>query len=364
MDTPDPDLWLGNLLLVLVLSEAVVNICARYSTSPLFLNMASVEANLARARETGTKHYFNFPLNRGGYHDQEFFSAEAGELVAAVLGDSFGFGIVPYAYNFVTVAEREVQTVLSNRYQRVALHNFGLPSIGMDEYAHLLETEALATNPLAVLLCVYVGNDISESRPKGWPYYKFQSWWVWMVVERLLLISGEQVATGSRPPPPSMLPEPTLPDYIQDSAKEPPKLSEEAFLRIEAQHMEILGEGDRQVEENYRFFFKSLDRIRRRAGERLLLVLIPDEFQVNDDLYRRLLSRKGVSRGLNREYPQQRIRAYCGEHDIPLLDLLPPLREAERSGRTYHRRDTHWNARGNRVAGLEMASFLLQEIPR
>ena len=29
-----PDLWLGNLILVLVLSEAVVSICARYSTSP------------------------------------------------------------------------------------------------------------------------------------------------------------------------------------------------------------------------------------------------------------------------------------------------------------------------------------------
>ena len=52
-----------------------------------------------------------------------------------------------------------------------------------------------------------------------------------------------------------------------------------------------------------------------------------------------------------RDSPQTRIRAWCESRGVACLDPLPKLREAERSGRTYHLRDTHWNARGNRVVG-------------
>jgi hypothetical protein len=38
---------------------------------------------------------------------------------------------------------------------------------------------------------------------------------------------------------------------------------------------------------------------------------------------------------------------------------LPALREAEKQGHTYHLRDTHWNAHGNRVAGRELGRALL-----
>jgi hypothetical protein len=44
---------------------------------------------------------------------------------------------------------------------------------------------------------------------------------------------------------------------------------------------------------------------------------------------------------------------------VRVLDLLPALRAAERESRTYHLRDTHWNAHGNRVAGRELARALL-----
>jgi len=36
--------------------------------------------------------------------------------------------------------------------------------------------------------------------------------------------------------------------------------------------------------------------------------------------------------------------------------------EAEKDGRTYHLRDTHWNAHGNRIAGKQVADFLLDRL--
>jgi hypothetical protein len=41
------------------------------------------------------------------------------------------------------------------------------------------------------------------------------------------------------------------------------------------------------------------------------------------------------------------------------LGLLPVLREAQRQAPTYHLRDTHWNAHGNRVAGEAIAGWIL-----
>ena len=116
------------------------------------------------------------------------------------------------------------------------------------------------------------------------------------------------------------------------------------------------------TEERYQDFFRSLETIHKLVGDKLVVILIPDEFQVNDALYEKLiLKNKGMAK-FERQSPQQRIRAYGNKNDIPVLDLLPALLEAEKDGRTYHLRDTHWNALGNRIAGGEVASFLLQHL--
>ena len=89
------------------------------------------------------------------------------------------------------------------------------------------------------------------------------------------------------------------------------------------------------------------------------MVRIPDEFQVNDDLYAEL-TQDAAAGTHERDYPQKRIGAFCAEHKIELLDLLPALREGERQARTYHLRDTHWNAHGNAIAGRELARCLAE----
>jgi len=120
----------------------------------------------------------------------------------------------------------------------------------------------------------------------------------------------------------------------------------------------------------YRRGLEQLDTFHQALGERLLVVLVPDEYQVNDELWNGLLPAaiqmyahsvppSQARESFDRDYPQQRLREWAAERGVRVLDLLPALREAEKSARTYHLRDTHWNSHGNRVAGEELARALL-----
>lgn len=280
----------------------------------------------------------------------------------ALLADSFGLGVVPYEHNFATIAERLLRQALVDRYKRIEIHNYGLPAIGMQEYAHLLQTEVLDLNPACVALCVYVGNDISGSERRKTKRYKLQNWWLWIVGSRILTVlrePDERMSLGKIGEP---LPtEESGLDYVHDPTKERPSLSEETFLRIEGEHLESLAQSN-GAEERYQDFFHSLETIYDLVGNKLVIVLIPDEFQVSDALYEKLIVNNKDLAEFDRRSPQQRVRAYGSEHNIPVLDLMPALREAEKDGRTYHLRDTHWNAHGNRIAGKQVADFLLDRL--
>ncbi len=100
------------------------------------------------------------------------------------------------------------------------------------------------------------------------------------------------------------------------------------------------------------------ERMRAECGARPFgVLLIPDEFQVEDALWAEL-----ELEGLERDRPQRLLAAELGRRGIPVLDLLPVLRGTAALGdgrrHVYHLRDTHWNARGNRAAGEALAGFV------
>jgi hypothetical protein len=91
------------------------------------------------------------------------------------------------------------------------------------------------------------------------------------------------------------------------------------------------------------------------------VILIPDEFQVEEDVWEAArVAWPGIE--LERDRPQRLLVPGLASRGIPCLDLLPALRAVEplADGRrhVYHLRDTHFNARGNRIAGEELAAFL------
>ena len=122
---------------------------------------------LRRSRYKPHAQRFDRKLNSGGFVDDEPFVAEDRDLVVAVLADSFGVGVVPFAYNFATVAEWRLRHAIGGNFARVAVHNFGVAGVGLPEHFYLMRTEALPTSPSLVVLCLFVGNDIEPGLGSG-----------------------------------------------------------------------------------------------------------------------------------------------------------------------------------------------------
>jgi hypothetical protein len=368
------DLLLSNVAVLVLASEAVIGVASLVSSNPIlhFDALALDHSFEGRVRETLQRFrfkpyswFFDRKLNSGGYVDDEFFAAGKRDFVVAVLADSFGVGggVVPFDYNFATVAERRLQGALGGRFDRVAVHSFGVAGIGLPEYYHLMLTEALPTNPSLVALCVFVGNDIEGGLNQRAPlagYALFKNWRVAQLPKRLWRISYERRHGNAAVVGTIDLRPRDVPAYVHDYRLEPATFSEQRFMQIEAERVEICDARRPDIADRYEGAFSFLDRFRDVLGKRLLVVLIPDEFQVNDALWAKVVSVTAARDALDRDLPQKRITAHCAARGIAVLDLLRPLYQAPQQEPAYQLRDTHWNARGNRLAGEAIAAWILE----
>ena len=371
------DLACMNLLLLLALLESALTFAREISNTPIFWSeLSTVEKRIDSQRWPPGKYYFNTRLNSRGYHDEEFFVANSNDLAVALIGDSFGMGIVPYDFNFVTIAEKKLQESLAGKYNRIAIHNLSIPGINLPEYLHLLEEEALGLNPNLFVISLFVGNDIDSiseyATASRINRLAFQNWFSWKIPQRLYRLAKEdslyqQEIVHANLDPNKVLQEighleagesHLLPEYLFDEGKEPPTLSNATFMEIERHRLEVCNSQGKQNEEAYDLIFKALDYLNETVGEKLVLLLVPDEYQVNDSLWTDLLATVPDSKAYRRELPQQKIIQHCQRHEIKYIDLLPILREAEKMQRTYHLRNTHFNAYGNKVVGSVLADVI------
>jgi hypothetical protein len=101
---------------------------------------------------------------------------------------------------------------------------------------------------------------------------------------------------------------------------------------------------------------RSFGRMKRRCdenGRELLVVIFPNRIQIEN--YSAM-----VGALLDPELPERKILAYCRDHRIPCLDLLPVLRELyERDGMPlFFGVDRHLNERGTAAAAEAIGGFL------
>jgi len=366
------DLVAFNLCLLAVLAEGGLLLAARWSGSPLLALDVDEPARTVRSRKLSQpagRLRFGFPVNSQSHYDEEFVPGRAGRPVPAMIGDSFSYGVVPHRYHFSTVCERRMG---------VAVDNFGYPAIGPLEYRHLLRTEVLPLAPDVVAVNVFVGNDVARSVPRPVRYRRLSRWLdrgnllVYQLPRRLRIMLDEQGAQPRSAPVGMLHGEgaqrrlatveelTAVYPWLEDPAREPPTVSRDRFLEIEEKRAAAICDPARA---DFAALFAVLRDMRRLAGKTPLVVqLIPDELQVNDALWKRL--RLGLDgRELVRDLPQQVLVPWLEAEGIPYLDLLPVLREqcaphSRGAGHCYHFRNTHFNARGNRVAGEAMARFL------
>ncbi|MCA8944254.1 MAG: hypothetical protein KDB80_16935, partial [Planctomycetes bacterium] len=362
------DLGAFSLCVALVGTEATLRCVPLFTASPVFERTTTPRAQIDRYRLAPGQAHFGFPANRLGFPDVDPVR-RAGRRFLIAIGDSFGQGVVPHAFHYTTVCE----ALLGD----TDIANFGITTIGPAEYRTILEQDALPLAPDAVIVTLFVGNDVHDSLR----YRDDFGWWrelfdrtrcqLYQVTCRLLRLGAEQTRTGheaghvqgelerdvvlERDAVVARYP------WLEDHALEQPTFSREAYRDIE--YTRIVAACGPDSVAAYDALFSILDAMVERATPTpIWFVLIPDEFQVEDDLWRDALAGREDPQRYGRLRPQERIRAWLDQRGIPYLDLLPVLREvrplADGDRHLYHLRDTHFNARGNQVAGRALAEFL------
>ena len=315
--------------------------------------------------------HHGFACNSRGFYDDEpeeqrRSAAEANAPWIVAIGDSFNVGMVPHAWHFTTVCEE-----LSG----ARIYNVGVAGIGPAEYVRLLVDEALPLEPDRILIGVFLGNDLNVVDVlEGLPDPGLRAWLqrdqvlLFVLPERLARLRAERTRRAAnapeREPWTARNPGPEAAaaafPWLADPSLERPTYSTEAFLDLETKRALAICTGTPVA---FDLFRRSMLAARRAAGDiPLHVMLIPDEFQVEDPLWELVEQRAG--RPLERTRAQRLLTAWLAQQKIPYLDLLPALRRVPPGpdGRrhVYHERDTHFNARGNRVAAEALAEFLAE----
>ena len=374
-ETPSPrvralDFAVFNLCLAVFQAEIALRIYARVAPSPLtarpgieaasYLNVFSPSPGSLR---------MGFPTNSHGCYDDEFAPAPPGMRVVAALGDSFSQGVVPHPFHYTTVAERALESA--------RVDNYGFAMIGPPEYERILRSTICPTGPDLVVVSLFVGNDLKAARASyaGRPRRQLHAWLdldnvLVYQVPRRLAAGVEAVDQASGPGQSRRLTR--MEEYtarfpwVLDPALERPTYGARDFERIETERaIDVCGGRFKDYPE----LFDSLRRMRELCGDvPFAIMLIPDELQVEDALWERVLELVPEGVALERDLPQRRIVAFLEQDGIPHLDLLPILRAVEplEDGRlhVYHLRDTHFNARGNRVVGEALAELAADLLAR
>jgi len=350
------DLLCMNLVLLVGLAEVGLRAVRVIRPSHLLVTDSTpAEIRREAGRQEPGSMRFGFPMNEGGHYDTEFVGrTERTRPLVVSIGDSFSYGMVPLPFHFTSVAERETG---------VEIYNVGFPGTGPGDYLYLLEQLALPLEPDLVVVQLFLGNDVTaphqETSPARW--HDADRYLVAVVWFRLQLLRKAEVTalanTADRFDP---TPEELNRRYpwLSTPSLEKPSLSRAVYREMEKQQAWVLGMPHAGV---YERFFEALGKLERAAGRvPLAFVLIPDEFQVEDPLWKEIVSESDDD--LDLDLSQRKVVAWLDARGRAVLDLLPVLRAVEpfEDGwrHLYHLQDTHFNARGNEIAGRALAGFV------
>jgi hypothetical protein len=200
-----------------------------------------------------------------------------------------------------------------------------------------LMREGLGYHPDMVLLSFYIGNDFIDS-------YKSRKWYTYSYMASLIhyilalqrkyegrIIHGKGI-------------------YCDNC----PNFDQAAYLEIEKERSFIFST---ESKDSTRFFDAAVDSLKqigdvcKQNGIKLVVVIIPDEIQINSSLeteVKRQLSVKDEKWDIT--LPNERLAKELNAMGVDYLDLYPNFLKKSQEQPLYRPRDTHWNIAGNQFA--------------
>jgi len=364
------DIVVCELAAVLILAEIGLRIVRRTTDTSWLATASTSPAAMVRAHRLapGT-FYMGYRVNREGFADVEPEKVLEKSHRVVCIGDSFSVGVLPHPLHYTSIAEE--------LFDDLEVYDAGVVNSGPREYLEVLRSSALPLHPQLVVIALFVGNDIVDAqrvRPDPVAMWTDRNEVLLVqLVRRLSAFRGERgaggtVADAGGPTITSGLTrggelspaetEREMP-WLRDPMQEVPAVSAPRFLYVEATRTGILRP---EAKDGFKPAFEYLEQIRELARPAsIACILIPDEYQVEDGLWDELHSQADLG-GMDREQPQKVVSAWLASQGIPFVDLLPRLKAppplADGKRHVYHLQDTHFNARGNKIAGEALAELI------
>ena len=300
--------------------------------------------------------------NSQGFRDKERAIEKAeGAIRVLAIGDSFTWGAgVSYDLAFVTLLERRLQTELPG----LEVVNQGVPGWEPPQELHLLKNHGIGFSPDLVLLNFFVGNDIMRRRGAeteralivaGQSYYVHDNgnwvhdhigpdrWFLYHNVNYLFRVGSrifrqsqsEAKVVGMEVSPLGR----SRKEYLQELDERT-----DIYLRQYPPPVESSWIGTQST-------LRELKEFLTARHVRLLIVLIPDQIQLDADLRKDLLKEVRASPSLyDFEKPQQLLSGWCADNAVVCLDLLPAFKTHREPARLYLQNDMHWSTAGHALA--------------
>jgi hypothetical protein len=301
-------------------------------------------------------------INKLGLRDDDDqFPKEkpAGEKRVLFLGDSFLYGA--YLHQEETLPKATEKLLETPHVRATALC---LPGWSTKHERMAFVLQGAAIQPDVVVLCFFVGNDMTENLPN----------------DDIALDGKHEIHVNVRAPRRlhmrilecsklfRLWESTRLYDRIAHTQSDPnkPSLTEVAYwkiehLRFEQWHKEAWKDSPVMVEAWARTtdYFKQLVETVRGAGAKLAVIIIPDEVQV-DARKRATVCQKFEldEKEYDLDQPQRGVKELCERENVPCVDVLPAFREQGAQGGLYLDLDTHWNAKGHALAASLLAPVL------
>lgn len=301
-------------------------------------------------------------VNALGVRGAEMGAKRDGVKRVLVLGDSFAFGVgVEDDETFPARLPALVATQERSPGQEmlgVETINSGIPGLGAPQQVRWLERHGLAMEPDAIVLAVFLGNDLQDATAEAvsWRIVdgqmvgkdKTPRWRHWLYFKSHLYALIKSAA----------------PSGIQQRVRERLGLSEATSDRLSYGVLEVYAKPQSEVSRDGEVgTAKALDRLMTIADERNLPVaamLIPEVAQASPERWRTVLAQLDADpAGYDALAPNRVFEKLLGARGIPVLDLTTSLSAAiDRGEQPYFERDRHWSASGHAIAAEELATFL------
>jgi hypothetical protein len=302
-----------------------------------------------------------------GYLDQKVFHKPADTFRILGLGDSFAVNLNERGQNYHDYLRG---MLMQNGPRNLDIVNAGMECTGPGYYWHILAKYGPLFKPDLVIVGFFVGNDFSEMefkyRFRGEYFIKervdpfqrflqlfnFKWWWFSQVAKRNLLLFWDRRHKR---------------DEVEKKViPQEANFSEKVFLNVEKEGIWIAEKKNKQRLTD--LFYKNakvLDNFKewcRGRNIELLIVMFPDQFQVNESLRAKLMEQYGIkAESLDLSFPNKLLFDYCRKNEIRCLDLLDDFQKEAGSKELYKINDTHWNSEGNRLAAEIIFSYLQEQ---